>query len=92
MLGEDIRKLMLSGDKLHLDILLLNMISDEVMSDVNVLCPCVLNRILGKADGACVVTKDGSLRELQAKIPQLILQPQHLGTTACGSNVLCLCG
>ena len=60
---------MLSGDKLHLDILLLNMIFDEVMSDVDVLCPCVLYRILGKADGASVITKDGSLRELQAKIP-----------------------
>ena len=83
---------MLSGDKLHFDILLLNMISDEVMSDINVLCPCVLNWILGEADGACVVTEDGSLRELQAKISQLVLQPQHLGTTACGSNVFCLCG
>ena len=36
-LGEDIRKLMLSENTLHLDILLLSMISDEVMSDVNVL-------------------------------------------------------
>ena len=68
---------MLSGD-----ILLLNMISDEVMSDINVLCPCVLNRILGEADSACVVTEDRCLRELQAKISELVLQPQHLGTTA----------
>ena len=67
-LGENISKLMLSGDKLHFDILLLNVISDEVMSDINVLCPCVLNWILGKADSACVVTEDGCLRELQAKI------------------------
>ena len=54
---------MLSGNKLHFDILLLNMISDEVMPDVNVLCSCVLNWILGKADGACVITEYGSLRE-----------------------------
>ena len=43
-------------DLQKLNILLLNMISDEVMSDVNVLCSCVLNRILGKADSACVIT------------------------------------
>ena len=47
MLGEDVSKLLLCGDKLHLDILLLNMVSDEVMSDIDVLCPSVLNRILG---------------------------------------------
>ena len=46
-LGEDISKLLLCGDKLHFDILLLNMVSDEMMSDINVLCPSVLNRILG---------------------------------------------
>ena len=83
---------MLSRNKLHLDILLLNMVSDEVMSHVNVLCSCVLHWILGKADGACVITENGSLRKLQAKIPQLILQSQHLCTTACSSNALCLCG
>ena len=83
---------MLGWNKLHLDIFLLNMISDEVMSDINVLCPCVLIRILGEADGAYVVAEDGSLKELQAKISQLVLQPQHLRTTACGSNVFCLCG
>ena len=60
--------MLLCGNKLHLDILLLNMVSDEVMSYINVLCPRVLNRILGEADGACVVTKNGSLREFQAKI------------------------
>ena len=63
-LGEDISKLLLSGDKLHFDILLLNMVSDEVMSDVNVLCPSVLNWILGEADSACVVTENRCLREL----------------------------
>ena len=75
MLSEDVSKLLLCGDKLHLDILLLNMVSDEVMSDVNVLCPCVLNWILGEANCACVVTENGCLRELQAKISQLVFQP-----------------
>ena len=46
-LGKDICKLMLGWNKLHLDIFLLNMISNEVMSDINVLCSCVLNGILG---------------------------------------------
>ena len=77
-LGEDICKLMVSGNKLHIDILLLNMISDEVMSDVNVLCFSVLNWVFGKADCACIITEDGSLWKFQAKIPQLIFQPQHL--------------
>ena len=46
-LGEDISTLLLCGNKLHFDIFLLNMVSYEMMSDINVLCPSVLNRILG---------------------------------------------
>ena len=43
-----------------INIFLVDMISEKVMTDLNVLCLRVLNWILGKLDGSFIVTESGT--------------------------------
>ena len=68
-LGEDIGQLIMCINELKHNVFLLHMISYEVMYNLNVLCPRMLNRILCEVDGACIVTPDRYMI-----IPQSIIQ------------------
>ena len=52
------------------------------MPDLNMFGLRVLNWILGDEDGTGVFAADGSLSEFVAIIKELVLNPQHLSTTA----------
>ena len=46
-LGEYIGKLIFGAHTLNANVLFLLMISNEIVVDINVLCSCILNRIIG---------------------------------------------
>ena len=58
-----------------INIFLHDMISQKVMTDLNVLCLRVLNWILGKLDGAFIVTKEWHILRVDAIILESLLHP-----------------
>ena len=60
---------------------------NEVMSDLNVFGPRVLDRIFGDIDGTCFVTIDSKMLLTNTIIKKELLHPKNLGTTATNSNV-----
>jgi hypothetical protein len=55
-LGEDISKLIIGANTLNANVPFLLMISYEMMADINVLCSCILNRIVGELHSTFIVT------------------------------------
>jgi hypothetical protein len=49
-IGEYIGKLIFGAHTLNANVLLLLMISNEMVADINVLCSCMLIRIVGELD------------------------------------------
>ena len=57
------------------DVFLFDMISKKVMTDLNVLCLQVLNWVLGKLDGAFVVTEEWHILRVDAIVLESLLHP-----------------
>ena len=55
-LGEYIGKLIFGAHTLNANVPFLLVISDEMVADINVLCSCMLNRIVGQLDCTLIVT------------------------------------
>ena len=55
-LGEDIGKLIFSARTLNANVPFLLVISYEMVADINVLCSCMLNWIVGELDSTLIVT------------------------------------
>jgi hypothetical protein len=53
------------------------MISYEMVADINVLCSCMLNQIVGELDCTLIVTKAVALLELDSKVIQGGLHPKY---------------
>jgi hypothetical protein len=61
------------------------MISNEMVANINVLCSCMLNRVVGELDDTFIVTKQRNIPELDSKVIQSGLHPKNLcTTTTCG--------
>jgi hypothetical protein len=55
-LGEYIGKLIFGAHTLNANAPFLLMISNEMVADINVLCSCMLNQIIGELDSTLIVT------------------------------------
>jgi hypothetical protein len=56
-LSEDIGKLILGGNKMNLNLLLCNSISEKMIIDLNMFCASMKNRIRRQISGTKVVTQ-----------------------------------
>lgn len=56
-LSKDVSNLVLSTIKDYFDQTFLNIISEKIMSDINMLIPFMLNRIIGHIDNTGIVTE-----------------------------------
>ena len=70
-----------------INIFLHDMISDKVMTDLNVLCLRVLDWIVGYLDGTFVVAEERYLFQVDAIILESLLHPQKLSAARSNSNV-----
>ena len=58
-----------------INIFLHDMISEKVMTDLNVLCLRVLNWVVGNLDGAFVVAVEWHLLQMNAIVVECLLHP-----------------
>ena len=63
------------------------MISEKVMTDLNVLCLRVLNWIVSDLDGAFIVAVEGHMLHVDAIILEDLLHPEKLSAARSSSNV-----
>jgi hypothetical protein len=63
------------------------MISYEKVADINVLCSCMLNRIVGELDSTLIVTKQWHFLELDSKVIQGGLHSKNLCIITTGGYV-----
>jgi hypothetical protein len=54
--GEYIDKLIFGAHTLNANVPFLLMISNEMVADINVLCSCMLNQIVGELDSTLIIT------------------------------------
>ena len=80
-LGEYIGKLIFGAYTLNLNVPFLLMISYEIVADINVLCSCMLNWIVGQLDCTLIVTQKWHFLELDSKVIHGSLHPKNLCTT-----------
>jgi hypothetical protein len=73
------------------DHLVFHQISDEVMSNVNMLGPAVLDGILGNIDGTEIITEQCHDILSDIVLSEHLFHPNQLGTTASSSYVFSLC-
>ena len=65
----------------------INVISEKVMMDLNVLCLRVLNWIVGNLEGAFIVAIEWHIFQVDAIILESLLHPEKLSTARSSSNV-----
>jgi hypothetical protein len=63
------------------------MISYEMVTNINVLCSCMLNWLVGELDSTLIVTKQCHIFELDSKVIQGGFHPKYLCTTTIGGYV-----
>ena len=83
----DIGKLIFGAHTLNANVPFLLIISYEMMADINMLCSCMLNQIVGELDSTLIITQQWHLFELDSKIIQGGLHPKNLCTTTTGGYV-----
>jgi hypothetical protein len=76
----------------NIDIPLLLVVYQEVMSDVYVLSAAVFNRIIRQADCTLIVTKEWDFAQIVAKVPEGLPHLKQLRATLSCGNVLGLSG
>jgi hypothetical protein len=67
--------LVIGAHTLNANVPFLLVISYEMMTDINVLCSCMLNQIIGELDSTLIVTSQWHLLELDSKVTQGSLHP-----------------
>ena len=87
-LGEDIRKLILHTHKAHLKITTADVLSNEVVANLNTLRLRMLHRAVGNLDSTLVVAKERHLVDEDPVVPQGLPHPQQLGATTSSSHIL----
>ena len=58
----------------------MSMFPYEVISDVNVLCSGMIDRITNYRDSTCVITKNGNPFQHKSIISKLVSNPKYLST------------
>ena len=79
--------MLFSVDVYDINVFLHNMISEKVMTNLNVLCLRVLNWVVGNLDGAFVVAVEWHLLQMNAIVLECLLHPQKLSAARSSSNV-----
>ena len=74
-LCEDICQLLFSVDVNDINIFLHDMISEKVMTDLNVICLRMLNWVVGNLDGAFIVAVKWHLLQVDAIVLESLLHP-----------------
>ena len=69
------------------NVFLHDMISEKVMTDLNVLCLRVLDWIVSNLDSAFVVAEERYLFQIDAIVLESLLHPQKLSAARSSSNV-----
>ena len=87
-LGEDVGELILGPDIREMDITLLHMLSNEVMTNLDVIRLGVENGVVGDLDSTLIVTKKRHLVEVESIILHCLPHPKQLSTTTCRGDVL----
>ena len=67
--------MLFSVDVNDINIFLHDMISEKVMTDLNVLCLRVLNWVVGDLDGAFIVVVEWHLLQMNAIVFECLLHP-----------------
>ena len=70
-----------------INVFLHNMISEEVMTNLNVLCLRVLNWVVGNLDGTLIVTVERHILQVDTIVLESLLHPQKLSAARSSSNV-----
>lgn len=76
----------------QLNIPFLNVIPNEVIPYLNMLCFWVLNKILSNKDGNGVFKIDGSLCKLESIVHELVLNPKNFSTKSTNNNIFSFSG
>ena len=82
--GEYIGKLIFGAHTLNANVPFLLVISNEMMADINVLCSCMLNWIIGELDHNLIITNQWHFFELDSEVIQGGLHLKNLCTTTTG--------
>ena len=69
------------------DVALHDMISEKMMTDLNVFCLRLLNWVIGNLDGAFIVTEEWHILHVDATVLESLLHPKKLSTARSSSNV-----
>ena len=86
-LGEDICQLLFSVDVNDINIFLRYMISEKVMTNLNVLCLRVLNWVVGNLDGTLIVAVEWHILQVNTIVLESLLHPEKLSAARSSSNV-----
>ena len=86
-LCEDIRQLLFSVDMDDINVFLHNVISEKVMTNLNMLCLRVLNWIVGNLDGTLIVTVKRHILQVYTIVLESLLHLEELSTARSSSNV-----
>ena len=78
--GKDIHNLIFSSIVFHDDVPFLNIISQKVMPNINVLCSFVLDCILSHVNCSGIVTYERKGVDVDSEILQLLLDLKKCGT------------
>ena len=89
--SEQISLLIISVNELKSEGTIFDKLSNEVVSNLYMFCPRMLNRILRDVNATCIVTIDGKMFLTNTIIKEEFLHPQKLGAAATGSDVFSLC-
>ena len=81
MLREDICHLLFTVDMNDINVFLQHMISEKMMTDLNVLCLRVLNMIVSNLDGAFIIAVEGHHLLVDAIVLEILLHPEKLSAT-----------
>ena len=85
--GENVSNLFLSSTMSELDVLLFYMITKEVMTNIDVLGPGMMHRILRNIDSTSIITSYLKGAHMNAKIRKLLFQPKELSAARGNCNV-----
>lgn len=86
-LVKTISELIINGNIHPLNLPFLNVVPDEMRSNLYMLCFGVLNWILSNENSNGVITTNMSLEKLKNIVKKLILNPKDLSTTSPSGNI-----
>ena len=79
--GKYIGNLVLSFAELHNNMSLFYIVSQKMVTYIDVLCPFMVNRVLRHVHSTSIVAPDGNTAHVYPKVQQLLFDPQYLSTT-----------